>query len=103
MPSKKQINLTCKKSDQNCPIEDVIEKKLEDISTILYSADCGKKSRLYEDIMLMVERSLLKIALRRSNYVKSSAAAYLGISRNTLQSKMLKMGISCEDSRQEKG
>ena len=41
----------------------------------------------------MVERSLVRIALRRSNHVKSAAAAYLGINRNTFQKKMVNLGI----------
>jgi DNA-binding protein Fis len=42
----------------------------------------------------MVERSLFRIALRRSKNVKSTAAAYLGINRNTFQSKMVKLGLN---------
>lgn len=74
-------------------VEDVIEKKLCDITTILYSTE-GGKSRLYEDVLAMVERSLFKIALQRSNNAKGAAAAYLGINRNTFQKKMVKLGIN---------
>jgi len=73
-------------------LEGIIEKKLEDISTVLCSPS-GGKSRVYEDIILMVERSLFKIALRRCNHVKSAAAAYLGMNRNTFQRKMAKLGL----------
>lgn len=72
--------------------EDVIEKKLADITTLLYSND-GYKSKLYEEILSMVERSLFKIALQRTNNVKGAAAAYLGINRNTFQKKMVKLGL----------
>jgi DNA-binding NtrC family response regulator len=72
--------------------EEVLEKKLEDIATILSATEAGK-SRLYEEVFTMVERSLFRIALMRTNHVKSAAAAYLGISRNTFQSKMVKLGI----------
>ncbi len=73
-------------------VEAVIEQKLADITTILYSSN-GAKSRLHEDILSIVERSLFKIALQRSNNVKVAAAAYLGINRNTFQKKMVKLGI----------
>ena len=73
--------------------EDVIEKKLADITTLLYSDDSGK-SRLREEVLSIVERSLFKIALQRNNNVKSAAAAYLGINRNTFQKKMVKLGIN---------
>ncbi len=72
--------------------EKVLEKKLEDIATILSTTEAGK-SRLYEEVLAMVERSLFRIALVRSNHVKSTAAAYLGINRNTFQNKMVKLGI----------
>lgn len=73
-------------------VEEVIERKLADITTILHPSN-GAKSRLHEDILCMVERSLVKIALERNNNVKAAAAAYLGINRNTFQKKMIKYGI----------
>jgi len=79
-------------------IEETMEKKLEDISTVLCSAGDGKKrkSRLHEEVLIMVERCLFKIALKRNGNVKSAAANYLGINRNTFQKKMAKLGISRE-------
>jgi DNA-binding NtrC family response regulator len=82
-------------------VEDIIEKKLEDIATVLCTAVEGK-SKLHEEVVSMVERSLFRIALKRSNNVKSAAATYLGINRNTFQNKMVKLGIHCEASRQGK-
>ena len=73
-------------------VEEVIEQKLADITTILHSSN-GGKSRLHENILAMVERSLFKIALQRSNNAKGAAAAYLGINRNTFQKKMVKLGL----------
>jgi DNA-binding protein Fis len=68
--------------------EEVLERKLEDITTILCKVGTDK-NRIYEEVMSMVERCLVRIALRRSNHVKSAAAAYLGINRNTFQKKMV--------------
>ncbi|MEN6469578.1 MAG: helix-turn-helix domain-containing protein [Smithella sp.] len=76
-------------------VEEIIEKKLDDLATILSVSDNGK-SKLHEEVMAMVEKGLFKIALRRSSYVKSTAAAYLGINRNTFTDKMAKLGIDCE-------
>lgn len=75
-------------------VEEIMEKKLEDIATVLSSSG-DRKSKLYEEVMTMVEKGLFKIALRRSNYVKSSAAAFLGMNRNTFTDKMSKLGITC--------
>jgi len=36
--------------------------------------------------------------LRRSSNVKTAAAAFLGINRNTFTDKMSKLGIQCEKS-----
>jgi DNA-binding protein Fis len=75
--------------------EGVLEKKIEDIATFLSATDEGK-SRLYDEVFAIVERSLFRIALRRSNHVKTAAAAYLGINRNTFQNKIAKLGIDAD-------
>ena len=72
--------------------EEVLEKKIEDIATLLCKAGTDK-SHLYDEVLAMVERSLFRIALRRANHVKSAAAAYLGINRNTFKNKTVKLGI----------
>ncbi|MBP7342797.1 MAG: helix-turn-helix domain-containing protein [Smithellaceae bacterium] len=76
-------------------VEEILEKNLDDLATVLAVSDNGK-SKLHEEVMAMVEKGLFKIALRRSSYVKSTAAAYLGINRNTFTDKMAKLGIDCE-------
>ncbi len=96
MKSKKAGG-TAEKAPQTSPssaLEEVIEKKLADITTVLCSSGAGK-SRLYEEILEMVERSLFKIALKRNKNGKGAAASYLGINRNTFQKKMIKLGITC--------
>ena len=82
-------------------VEETIEKRLRDITTLLCSVGEGKKrkSRLHEEILNMVERCLFQIALERNGNVKSAAANYLGINRNTFQKKMAKLGIHCENRR----
>jgi DNA-binding protein Fis len=77
-------------------VEGLLEQKLEDVVKFLHSAE-GAKSQLYDEILAMVERCLIKIALKRSNNVKTSAAAFLGINRNTLHQKMEKLDIPYQD------
>ncbi len=74
-------------------VEEIMEKKLEDITTILSSSG-DRKSRIYEEVMSIVEKGLFKIALRRSIGVKSSAAIFLGMNRNTFTDKMTRLGIT---------
>jgi DNA-binding NtrC family response regulator len=101
MRSKKQKSSKVVMNVKETPyavVEEIMEKKLEDLATVL-SASGGRKSKLYEEVMSMVEKGLFKIALRRSNYVKSTAAVFLGISRNTFTDKMVKLGINCEKNK----
>jgi len=70
-------------------IEEVFEKRLDEVVTIL---GCGRNGRdgVYDEVLSMVERALIKIAMRRSNNVKTAAAEFLGINRNTLHGKIKK-------------
>ena len=90
---KRSVVSVAPRSHPAAVIEDVLEKKIEDIATLLSETGNGK-SRLYDDVMAMVERSLFRVALTRSKHVKSAAAAYLGVNRNTFQKKMLKLGLN---------
>jgi DNA-binding NtrC family response regulator len=79
-------------------VEKILEKKLDELATVL-SVSGGGKSRLHAEVMAMVEKGLFNIALKRSNYVKSSAAAFLGINRNTFTDKMTKLGVNGEKNK----
>jgi DNA-binding protein Fis len=73
-------------------IEEVFEKRLDEVVTVL---GCGGNGRegVYDEILSMVEKALIKIAMRRSNNVKTAAADFLGINRNTLHGKIKKLKI----------
>ncbi|MGD0275704.1 MAG: helix-turn-helix domain-containing protein [Syntrophales bacterium] len=94
MRPKKSIRTTIRKPSPAAPsaVEEIIQQRLEDIATLLCSSGNGK-SRLHKEVMMTVEKGLFKIALRRSNHIKSTAAIYLGINRNTFQKKMTKLGL----------
>lgn len=81
--------------------EKILEKNLEDI-TVMLEAPENNKSRIYNEVIDMVERALVRISLRRKNQIKSAAAAYLGVNRNTLQQKMVKLGINDEKNEKMK-
>jgi DNA-binding protein Fis len=93
-----QISTAEMKEPPRLIVEKLIEKRLEELVTFLSSSD-DRKSKLYEEIMTMMEKGLFKIALRRSNNVKCTAAAFLGINRNTFTDKMAKLGINCEKNK----
>jgi len=81
-------------------VEKVLEKRIDDIVTLLSSESYGK-SRLYEEIQSIFDRILIKIALQRSSNIKSAAAAFLGINRNTLHKKVEKLGIHVDKMKSE--
>ena len=73
-------------------IEEILEKRIDKVVTIL---GCGGNGRdgVYDEVLSIVEKALIKIAMRRSNNVKTAAADFLGINRNTLHSKIKKLKI----------
>lgn len=94
--TEKELMESAAKQEEDSPrsiIEDILRKDLENVVTVLNSNGNGK-SILYEEVMTIVDRSLFKIALNRSGQVKTTAATYLGINRNTFQKKMIKLGMN---------
>lgn len=79
-------------------IDEIFEKKLEELIIVL-SAGQGARSQVYEEVLALVERGLIRIALKHNNNVKSAAASFLGINRNTFQKKMTALGIPCEKAK----
>ncbi len=73
-------------------IEEVFEKRLDEVVTVLGCERNGKEG-VYDEVLAMVEKALIKIAMRRSNNVKTAAADFLGINRNTLHGKIKKLKI----------
>jgi len=90
---EKSVNVKKEEDSTRSIIEDILRKDLENVLTLLDSKGNGK-STLYDEVMSIVDRSLFKIALNRSGQVKSAAAIYLGINRNTFQKKMIKLGMN---------
>jgi transcriptional regulator with GAF, ATPase, and Fis domain len=50
-------------------------------------------SQLYDEVLNVVERTLLKSALEKTKHVQLKTARFLGINRNTLRRKMKDFGI----------
>ena len=101
MPSKMQNDQGLTEEIKEPPrliVEKIVEKRLEELVTFLSASD-GRKSKLYEEVMTMVEKGLFKVALRRSNNVKSTAAAFLGMNRNTFTDKMARLGLNSEKNK----
>ena len=72
---------------EDLSLEDLLEKKL---TGTLNGVDTGLESNcdLFHEVISIVERILIKMALRKTNRVQVAAAQFLGINRNTLRKKI---------------
>jgi DNA-binding protein Fis len=77
---------------EDLSLEDLLERKLiktlNGVDTEL-EFDCA----LFHDVISIVERILIKMALKKTNNVQVAAAQFLGINRNTLRKKIKDLGI----------
>jgi DNA-binding protein Fis len=77
---------------EDLSLGDLLERKLirtlNGVDTEL-EFDCG----LFHDVMSIVERILITMALKKTNNVQVAAAQFLGINRNTLHKKIKELGI----------
>jgi transcriptional regulator with GAF, ATPase, and Fis domain len=75
-------------------LEEVLGEKLtEVINKIDPYVESKTKMCLFDDIIAVVEKILIKSALARVGYVQIAAAQLLGINRNTLRKKMKDLKI----------
>jgi DNA-binding protein Fis len=77
---------------EDLSLEDLLEKKL---TGTLEGVDMGLEidCDLFHDVIALVERILIKIALRKTNSIQVAAAQFLGINRNTLRKKIKDLKI----------
>lgn len=59
--------------------------------------DPRSKGRLYEEVLSVVEKTLLKSALEKTKHVQLKTARFLGINRNTLRRKIKELGITAKE------
>jgi DNA-binding protein Fis len=73
-------------------LEGLLERKLTGDLDGIYTElefNCG----LFHDVISIVERILIKMALKKTNNVQVTAAQFLGINRNTLRKKIRDLRI----------
>jgi len=76
------------------PLDEILEQKLvEVLNKIDPYVETKTKMRIYNDIIRLVEKILIKSALERVDHVQIAAAQFLGINRNTLHKKMKELKI----------
>jgi len=76
------------------PLDEILEQKLAEVlNKIDPYVETKTKMGIFDDIIRVVEKILIKSALERVNHVQITAAQFLGINRNTLRKKMKELKI----------
>jgi len=77
-------------------LTEILEDRLSRMIAEL-KVDPRSNGRLYDDVLTVVERTLLKSALEKTKHVQSKTARFLGINRNTLRRKIKELGITAKE------
>jgi transcriptional regulator with GAF, ATPase, and Fis domain len=76
------------------PLDEILEEKLTEVmNKIDPYVEAKVKMGIFDDIIRVVEKILIKAALERVNHVQIAAAQLLGINRNTLRNKIKELKI----------
>ncbi len=84
------------KAQRKISLTEILEERLSKMIADM-KVDPRSKCHLYEDVMFVVERTLLKSALEKTKNVQVKTARFLGINRNTLRRKIKELGIPCKE------
>ncbi|MBM4277008.1 MAG: GAF domain-containing protein [Deltaproteobacteria bacterium] len=75
-------------------LEEILEERLTEVlNKIDPYVESKSRTGLLDDITSLVEKILIKSAMKKVGYVQTSAAKLLGINRNTLRTKMKELKI----------
>ncbi len=75
-------------------LDEILEQKLAEVlNKIDPYVETKTKMGIFDDIIRVVEKILIRSALERVNYVQMTASQLLGINRNTLRKKMKDLKI----------
>lgn len=77
---------------EDLSLEDILEKKLTGTLNRV-DTEIELNCCLFHDVISIVERILIKMALKKTNNVQVAAAQFLGINRNTLRKKIKDLKI----------
>jgi transcriptional regulator with GAF, ATPase, and Fis domain len=81
------------KARRKISLTDILEERLSQMIADM-KVEPRSNCRLYNDVMFVVERTLLKSALDKTRHVQLKTARFLGINRNTLRRKIKELGIA---------
>jgi transcriptional regulator with GAF, ATPase, and Fis domain len=83
-----------KSKSKSSLLDEILEEKLTEVLNKI-DPDVESKNRMgiFDDIIALVEKILIKSALKRMDHVQIAAAQFLGINRNTLRKKIKELKI----------
>jgi Fis family transcriptional regulator len=75
-------------------LDEILEEKLSEVlNKIDPDVELKTKMDIFDDIIAVVEKILIKSALERMGHIQTAAAQFLGINRNTLRKKIKDLKI----------
>jgi DNA-binding protein Fis len=75
-------------------LDEILEEKLSEVlNRIDPYVESKTRMGIFDDIIGLVEKILIKSALKRVGHVQTAAAQFLGINRNTLRKKMKELKV----------
>jgi transcriptional regulator with GAF, ATPase, and Fis domain len=80
------------KTRRRIPLTEILEERITRMIAEM-KVDPRSNGCLYEEVLHVVERTLLKSSLDKTRHVQLKTARFLGINRNTLRRKIKELGI----------
>ena len=84
------------KARRRISLTEILEERIARMIAEM-KVDPRSNGRLYEDVLNVVERTLLTSALEKTKHVQLKTARFLGINRNTLRRKIKELGITAKE------
>jgi transcriptional regulator with GAF, ATPase, and Fis domain len=80
------------KTRRRIPLTEILEERITRMIAEM-KVDPRSNGCLYEEVLHVVERTLLKSSLDKTRHVQLKTARFLGLNRNTLRRKIKELGI----------
>jgi transcriptional regulator with GAF, ATPase, and Fis domain len=94
MKRNQSLQDTGKSKPKSSLLDEILEERLTELlNKVDPYVESKARTGLFDDIIVLVERILIKSALKRVNHVQIAAAKLLGINRNTLRKKIKDLKI----------
>ncbi len=84
------------KMRKRIPLTEILEERISRMIAEM-KVDPRSNGCLYEEVLNVVERTLLKSSLEKTRHVQLKTARFLGINRNTLRRKIKEHGICARE------